>query len=66
MAKRLWNAVYRWCFSCGYQSMEALWLEFREITFYHYNLSISSKMAVHLRNNVVFQNCHHIVHLHMP
>lgn len=49
-----WQNVYgmlcRWCFSCGHQSVEALWLEFREITFYHYNLSISSEMAVHLRN----------------
>lgn len=46
--------LYRWCFSCGHQSMEALWLEFREITFYHYNLSISSQMAVHLRSKCCF------------
>ncbi len=46
--------LYRWCFSCGHQSVEALWLEFREITFYHYNLSISSEMAVHLCNECCF------------
>lgn len=49
MAKCLWNA-YRWCFSCGQRSLKALWLEFRRITSYHYNLSISWEMAVHLRN----------------
>lgn len=49
MAKCLWNA-YRWCFSCGQRSLKALWLEFRQITSYHYNLSISWEMAVHLRN----------------
>lgn len=49
MAKCLWNA-HRWCFSCGQQSLKALWLEFRQITSYHYNLSISWEMAVHLRN----------------
>lgn len=40
--------LYRWCVSCGHQSMEVLWLEFREITFYHYTLSISTEMTVHL------------------
>lgn len=46
--------LYRWCFSCGHRSAEALWLEFRKITFYHYNLSISSEIAVHLRNKCCF------------
>lgn len=45
---------YRWRFSCGHQSVEALWLEFREITFDHYNLSISSEMAAHLLNKCCF------------
>lgn len=53
MAKCLWNAVQMVIF-LEHQSVEALWLEFREITFYHYNLSISSEMAAHLRNKCCF------------
>lgn len=46
--------LYRWCFSCGHQSMEALWLEFRETTFYHYNLLISWETTMHLCNKCCF------------
>lgn len=43
-------------FSCGHQSMEALWLEFRKMTFHHYNLSISLEMVPHLTNKCRFSS----------
>lgn len=53
--------VHRWCFSCGHQSMEALWLKLSETNSYLHNLSIISEMVVHPH----MQCCYSKLSLHM-